>query len=83
LTTSRDILEAIGSGCGPSRILVALGYAGWGQGQLEKEIVENAWLNAPADAPILFDYPATQRWKAAAGTMGLDIGLLGTSAGHA
>jgi putative transcriptional regulator len=83
LTTSRDILEAIGSGCGPSRILVALGYAGWAKGQLEKEIVENAWLNAPAEAPILFDYPATQRWKAAAGTMGIDIALLGTSAGHA
>ncbi|MBM4200313.1 MAG: hypothetical protein FJ189_03395, partial [Gammaproteobacteria bacterium] len=83
LTTSRDILEAIGSGRGPRRILVALGYAGWGKGQLEKEIGENAWLNAPAEAPILFDFPATQRWKAAAGLMGIDIGLLGSAAGHA
>ncbi|WP_139556329.1 YqgE/AlgH family protein [Methylotetracoccus oryzae] len=83
LTTSRDILEAIGSGRGPRRILVALGYAGWAKGQLEREIGENAWLNAPAEAPILFDLPATQRWKAAAGLMGIDIGLLGSTAGHA
>jgi putative transcriptional regulator len=52
-------------------------------GQLEREIGENAWLNAPAEAPILFDLPATQRWKAAAGLMGIDIGLLGSTAGHA
>jgi putative transcriptional regulator len=83
LTTSRDILEAIGSGRGPSRILVALGYAGWGKGQLEKELGEHARLNAPAAAAIFFHHPATQRWKAAAGSMGVDISLLGTAAGHA
>lgn len=82
LTTSRDILEAVGQGEGPRRILVALGYAGWGKGQLEKEIVENAWLNAPADSAILFDRPPAQRWRAAADHMGVDISLLTAQAGH-
>lgn len=82
LTTSRDILEAISSGAGPKKILIALGYAGWAKGQLEKEIVENSWLNAPADQSILFDYPSAQRWKAAAELMGIDISLLTTQAGH-
>jgi len=83
LTTSRDILEAIGSGQGPSKVLVALGYAGWGQGQLEKEIIENAWLNTPANVSIIFDHPANHRWKAAAESMGINIALLSSSAGHA
>ncbi|MFO1417654.1 MAG: YqgE/AlgH family protein [Methylotetracoccus sp.] len=83
LTTSRDILEAIGSGEGPSRVLVALGYAGWGQGQLEKEIIENSWLNVPADLSIIFDHPANHRWRAAAESMGVDIAMLSPSAGHA
>jgi len=83
LTTSRDILEAIGSGNGPSKVLVALGYAGWGKGQLEREILENAWLNVPADMAIMFESPARQRWKAAAESVGVDISLLTASAGHA
>lgn len=82
LTTSRDILEAIGQGEGPANILVALGYAGWGKGQLEKEIVENSWLNAPADQSILFKKPAARRWKAAAELMGINISLLTAQAGH-
>lgn len=82
LTTSRDILEAIGQGEGPQNILVALGYAGWGKGQLEKEIVENSWLNAPADQSILFKKPAARRWKAAAELMGINISLLTAQAGH-
>ncbi|MDD2768372.1 MAG: YqgE/AlgH family protein [Methylococcus sp.] len=82
LTTSRDILEAVGRGEGPSRMLLALGYAGWGQGQLEREIVENAWLNAPADNAIIFERPPLQRWKAAADLMGIDISLLTSQAGH-
>lgn len=83
LTTSRDILEALGSGEGPAKVLVALGYAGWGKGQLEREILDNAWLNVPADMSILFDSPARQRWKAAAESVGVDISLLIASAGHA
>lgn len=82
LTTSRDILEAISQGQGPERVLVALGYAGWGEGQLEREMVENAWLNAPADKSIIFEQPSAHRWKAAAELMGVDISLLTAQAGH-
>lgn len=82
LTTSRDILEAIGQGQGPQKVLVALGYAGWGKGQLEHEIVQNSWLNAPADQSIMFSQPAASRWKAAAELMGVDISLLTVPAGH-
>lgn len=83
LTTSRDILEALSVGEGPQRVLIALGYAGWAQGQLEREMAENAWLNTPASSTVLFDRPSTQRWKAAAGLLGVNIGLLTLQAGHA
>jgi putative transcriptional regulator len=82
LTTSRDILEAIGRGEGPEKVLVALGYAGWGSGQLEREMVENSWLNAPAATSIIFEHPSALRWKAAAELMGVDISLLTVQAGH-
>lgn len=82
LTSSRDILEAIAKGKGPDRFVIALGYAGWGEGQLEREIVQNAWLNAPAKNQILFELPADQRWKSAAEQMGIDINRLSSSAGH-
>ena len=80
--TSRDILEAISVGQGPRKVLLALGYAGWGKGQLEREMAENAWLSAPAANSILFDLPSAQRWKAAAELMGINISLLTTQAGH-
>lgn len=82
LTTSRDILEAIGHGEGPKKVLVALGYAGWARGQLEREIVDNSWLNARANKSIIFEFPSAQRWKAAAELMGVDISLLTSQAGH-
>ena len=82
LTTSRDILEAISRGEGPQKMLLALGYAGWAKGQLEEEIVQNSWLNAEAEQSIIFNHPATRRWKAAAELMGIDISLLTTQAGH-
>ena len=82
LTTSRDILEAVARGEGPQKLLIALGYAGWGSGQLEREMVENAWLNAPAETSIIFEKPSSKRWKAAAELMGIDISLLTTQAGH-
>ena len=82
LTTSRDILEAIAEGEGPGRVVVALGYAGWGAGQLEHEIIENAWLSTPAQQSILFDLPPDQRWRAAAGQLGIDLDLLSSQAGH-
>ncbi len=83
LTASRDILAAIARGEGPERFLVALGYAGWGAGQLESELAQNAWLSGPADPTILFDTPPTERWARAAALLGVDIGLLSGDAGHA
>ncbi len=82
LTTSRDIVEAIAAGEGPERYLVALGYAGWSEGQLEKEILDNAWLNTPFGDQVLFDTPVNQRWSAAAGQIGIDINKLTMPAGH-
>ncbi len=82
LTTSRDILEALAAGSGPDKVLIALGYAGWGEGQLENEIMQNAWLNTPCDLHILFDLPVDQRWNAAAGQLGIDINLMTSPAGH-
>lgn len=83
LTTSRDILEALAAGEGPDKLLIALGYAGWGEGQLEKEIIDNAWLNTPFAEQILFDTPVEQRWNEAAGQIGIDIKRLTMPAGHA
>ena len=83
LTTSRDILEAMAHNSGPNRALLALGYAGWGAGQLEREISENAWLNGPADNELIFSTPVEERWSSAAGLLGIDLSLLSTDAGHA
>lgn len=83
LTTSRDVLDALGRGHGPHEYLVALGYAGWGSGQLEREILDNAWLNAPLDRKILFSLPASERWLAATQLLGLDVRHLASQAGHA
>ena len=83
VTTSRDILTALAAGNGPQDILVALGYAGWGPGQLEHELAQNAWLNCPADARILFELPSGARWDAAAALIGVDITRLSNDAGHA
>jgi putative transcriptional regulator len=82
LTTSRDVIEAIANGRGPEKYLIALGYAGWSEGQLEKEILNNAWLNTPYAGQILFDTPVSQRWNAAASQIGIDINQLTTPAGH-
>lgn len=82
LTTSRDVIEAIADGKGPEQYLVALGYAGWGEGQLEQEILANAWLNTPNSKYILFDTPINKRWQAAAEQIGIDINQLTTQAGH-
>ncbi|WP_333873692.1 YqgE/AlgH family protein [Methylobacter sp.] len=82
LTTSRDVLEAIAAGEGPEQYLIALGYAGWGAGQLEKEIMDNAWLNTPCGERVLFDTPVNLRWSAAAEQIGIDINQLTTPAGH-
>ncbi len=83
LTTSKDILEAVGKGVGPPKLLVTLGYSGWSAGQLESEIKQNAWLTVEAQDAILFDLPAEQRLSAAMGLLGVDYALLSDSAGHA
>jgi len=83
IATSRDILQAIAVGEGPEQSLIALGYAGWAPGQLEKEIMDNSWLNAPADTGIIFNTPIEQRWHAAAGLMGIDLEKLSIDVGHA
>ncbi|RBG11793.1 YqgE/AlgH family protein, partial [Xanthomonas oryzae pv. oryzae] len=73
LTTSRDILEAMAAGNGPRNVLVALGCAGWGAGQLEFELGENSWLTAPSDANVLFATALEDRWQTAAGRIGVDL----------
>jgi len=83
LTASQDILTALAQGDGPEKSLVALGYAGWGAGQLESELSQNAWLSGPAEPAILFDTPAEQRWEAAAALLGVDLNLLSDETGHA
>jgi putative transcriptional regulator len=83
VTTSRDVLAQIAAGRGPERYLVALGYAGWGDGQLEHEMRENAWLSVPADAALLFDLPLEQRWASAVSALGVDISHLHGVGGHA
>jgi len=83
VTTSRDILANIASGNGPDQFLVTLGYAGWGAGQLERELAENAWLSGPANPEILFNTPVAERWTAAAQSIGVDLNLLSGDTGHA
>ncbi|MFJ3464841.1 YqgE/AlgH family protein [Achromobacter spanius] len=83
LTTSRDVLQAVADGNGPARMLVTLGYAGWGAGQLESEMGQNAWLSVSADAHIIFDVPPEERYPAALKLLGIDPVMLAGDAGHA
>ena len=83
LTTSKDILAAVALGSGPERMLVSLGCAGWGAGQLEDEITRNGWLTVRADPAVLFDLPLEQRFVAAIKLLGIDPMMLSGEAGHA
>jgi putative transcriptional regulator len=83
MTTSKDVLEALSTGAGPRRVLVTLGYASWGEGQLESELGENAWLTVAADADVVFDTPPDQRYDKALGLLGLQAWMLSPDAGHA
>ncbi len=83
LTTSRDILQAMGRGEGPLRQIVTLGYAGWAAGQLEEEIKHNGWLTVAADPDVIFALNAEERLTAAMGKLGLNFGNLSDQAGHA
>ncbi|HKJ17705.1 MAG TPA: YqgE/AlgH family protein [Xanthomonadales bacterium] len=83
VTTSRDVLAAIARGEGPDRFVVALGYAGWGGGQLEGEVMQNAWLTVEADSDIVFDSPLPQRFTMALDRLGIKVDRLHGSAGNA
>ncbi len=83
LCTSRDALEAIGANDGPADYLVALGYAGWSEGQLEQELADNAWLTVPATTDLLFTAEPSRRAAAAAATLGINLSLLHAQPGHA
>lgn len=82
LTTAREILQAISEDQGPAEYLITLGYAGWGEGQLEQEIGENSWLTCPANSEILFHVPYADRVNKAAATLGIDFRLMSSQAGH-
>jgi putative transcriptional regulator len=83
LTASLDVLKAIADGGGPARGLLALGYAGWGPGQLDREFQENAWLSAPATLDLLFDHDNETKWRRAMAILKVDPLLLSGTAGHA
>lgn len=83
VTTSRDVMSAIAKGEGPKQFLIALGYAGWGDGQLESEMRQNAWLSVPADKDILFETDLQKRWEEAVGKLGFDISDLHEVGGYA
>ena len=83
LTGSKDILTALGEGQGPKKFLFVLGYAGWGAGQLEQELMENDWLTSPATPEILFSTPYHLRAEAAAKLLGVDLSALATQPGNA
>ncbi|MDP2879984.1 MAG: YqgE/AlgH family protein [Azonexus sp.] len=83
LTSSRDVLNSVGSAGLPAEIIVTLGYAGWDAGQLENELAQNSWLTVPAKAEILFDLPPEERLPAAMQKLGISFTQLSDVAGHA
>jgi putative transcriptional regulator len=83
LTASLDILQAIAEGGGPKQSFLALGYAGWGPGQLDEEILQNAWLNVPADAAIIFDAEYQSKWTRALAKLRINPAMLSGEAGRA
>jgi putative transcriptional regulator len=83
MTTSKDVLEALANGSGPPRVLVSLGYAAWGEGQLETELGENSWITVNADHSIIFDTPVAQRYDKALALLGLQAWMISSQAGHA
>jgi len=83
MTTSKDVLEALSNGAGPKKVLVTLGYSGWGAGQLEEEMGRNSWINVSAAPEIIFDTPVEQRYTKALSLLGIDARMLSQEAGHA
>ena len=83
LTATLDILKAIARGEGPKSAILALGYAGWAPGQLEKEIQQNGWLHCPADPELIFGTDTEGKYEQALRKIGIDLGMLSSEAGHA
>ncbi|MFM9917357.1 MAG: YqgE/AlgH family protein [Rhizobacter sp.] len=83
MTTSKDVLEALANGAGPTKILVTLGYSGWGAGQLEEEMGRNTWINVDAEPEIIFNTPVEQRYDKALSLLGIDPAMLSADVGHA
>ncbi len=83
LTTSKDVLEALSSGGGPRKVFVSLGHASWGRGQLESELAENTWLHVKANAEVIFDTPAAERYTKALGLLGLQEWMISRDVGRA
>ncbi len=83
LTATVDILRAIARGQGPQNAVLALGYAGWGAGQLELELQANGWLNCPADAELIFNTAVEIRYEMALRRIGIEPAMLSMQAGHA
>jgi len=83
LTATLDILKDIAAGKGPAKWLIALGYSGWGAGQLDDEMTRHGWFPVPGTTELLFDTPIGARWNSAFAAAGIDVGLLSSSAGHA
>ena len=83
MTTSKDVLEALSTGAGPRKVLVSLGYAAWGEGQLEAELSDNSWLTVAADNSIIFDTPVSQRYDQALRLLGVEAWMLSPDVGHA
>lgn len=83
LTSSRDILVDMANGNGPDQAIMSLGYAGWGAGQLENEMMQNAWFSTPVDHDILFNTEVEQKWHQAAALIGMDYNKLTSQVGHA
>lgn len=83
LSTTREVLQDIAHGKGPANFIVTLGYSSWEPGQLEAEIQQNDWLLAPLQKSILFETPISQRWIAAAKSIGIDVNKLSSQVGHA
>lgn len=83
LTSSKDILENLAHGAGPENSIICLGYAGWGAGQLEQELIQNSWLTIPADEELLFHTPMENIAQKAANKLGISLEQLNTQSGHA
>ena len=83
MTTSKDVLEALAGGGGPKKVLITLGYAAWGEGQLESELGENSWLTVDANREVIFDTPVAERYERALGLLGLQSWMISNQVGHA